>query len=164
MATVAHSSPRADTQRVAGGGNLKFIVASGVIALAVVYLVVVGLQGTTQYFLTVSELQARGPAAQNQILRVSGNLVPDSLFREADGVGVHFLIADPTAASPLMVSYRGGQVPDMMTDPSNDVQIVAEGKLNAQGAFAATEVLAKCPSRLADANLPQERDYSATTN
>ena len=44
-----------------------------------VYLVVMGLQGTTQYFLTVSELQGEGRSAQNQMLRVSGTLVPGSL-------------------------------------------------------------------------------------
>lgn len=143
-----------------GGANLKFVVAGVVIALAVAYLVMMGLQGNTQYFLTVSELQARGLSAQNQILRVSGTLVPGSLQREADGLGVQFLIADPAAAAPLTVTYRGGQVPDTMSDTSaNNIEIVAEGKLNGAGTFAATDVLAKCPSRLEDA-APTERDYA----
>jgi cytochrome c-type biogenesis protein CcmE len=140
---------------------LKFVVAGGVIFLAVAYLVTVGLQGNTQYFLTVSELQARGVAAQNQVLRVSGTLIPGSLQHDADGLSVHFLIADPAASVPLTVTYRGGQVPDTMADTSaGDVEIVAEGKLNAAGTFAATDVLAKCPSRLEDAT-PTTRDYAA---
>jgi cytochrome c-type biogenesis protein CcmE len=147
-----------------GGANLKFVIAGGVIALAVAYLVTMGLRGSTEYFLTVSELQSRGASAQNQILRVSGTLVPGSLTREADGLGVHFLIADPAAATPLTVTYKGGQVPDTMSDTSaNNIEIVAEGKLGAAGTFAATDVLAKCPSRLEDAT-PTERDYSATSN
>lgn len=142
------------------GGNLKFIVAGGVIALAVAYLVIIGLQSNTQYFLTVSELQARGTAAQNQVLRVSGTLIPGSLQRESDGFSVQFLIADPAASVPLTVMYNGGQVPDTMSDTTAaDVQIVAEGKLNAAGTFAATDVLAKCPSRLEDAT-PTTRDYN----
>lgn len=146
-----------------GGNNLKFIVAGGVIALAVAYLVTMGLQGTTEYFLTVSELQAKGATAQNQVLRVSGTLIPGSLAHDADGLSVHFLIADAAAASPLTVTYRGGQVPDTMADSSaGNVEIVAEGKLNSQGTFAATDVLAKCPSRLQDAS-PTEHDYAATT-
>ena len=64
---------------------MKFFVAGGVIALAVAYLVLMGLQGTTVYFLTVGELQAKGPAAQNQLYRVSGNLVPGTLARDAAG-------------------------------------------------------------------------------
>jgi cytochrome c-type biogenesis protein CcmE len=155
MASVARPSPF-------GGTNLKFFIAGGVIALAVAYLVTMGLRGTTEYFLTVSELQARGTSAQNQLLRVSGTLVPGSLTREADGFGVHFLIADAGAASPLTVTYKGGQVPDTMSDTSaSNIEIVAEGKLNATGSFAATDVLAKCPSRLEDAT-PTERDYSAS--
>jgi len=160
VASVA-SSPR---RSLLGGNNLKFIVAGGVIALAVAYLVTMGLQGATVYFLTVSELQAKGPSAQNQILRVSGTLVPGSLTREGDGLGVNFLIADPAAVSPLTVTYKGGQVPDTMSDTSADnIEIVAEGKLTSGGTFAATDVLAKCPSRLEDAT-PTERDYSSDSN
>lgn len=157
MASVASPASRSSAL---GGTNLKFLVAGVVIALAVAYLVMMGLQGNTQYFLTVSELQSRGLSAQNQMVRVSGTLVPGSLERESDGLGVQFLIADPSAASPLTVSYRGGQVPDTMSDTSaNNIEIVAEGKLNSAGTFAATDVLAKCPSRLEDA-APTERDYA----
>ena len=144
MASVAASRP-----------NLKFFIAGGVIALAVAYLVIAGLQATTVYFLTVSELQAKGPAAQNQLYRVSGVLVPGSLTRESSGLGINFLIADPSS-QPLAVVYRGGQVPDIMGD---NIEIVAEGKLDAHGTFAANTVLAKCPSRLEN-DMPDEHTYS----
>jgi len=137
------------------GKNLKFIIAGGVMALAVAYLVVAGLQGATVYFLTVSELQAKGPTAVNQVFRVSGNLVPGTLAKDGTGVGVQFLIADPSAARPLPVVYHGGQVPDIIGD---DIEIVAEGKLDATGTFTASSVLAKCPSRLENA-APEEHDY-----
>jgi cytochrome c-type biogenesis protein CcmE len=137
---------------------VKFFIAGGVIALAVAYLVTMGLQGSTVYFLTVSELQARGAAASNQMFRVSGNLIPGSLAHDASGLGISFSIADTATTTPLTVIYKGGQVPDIIGD---NVEIVAEGKLDAQGAFAATNVLAKCPSRLADAE-PTERDYQVS--
>lgn len=156
MASLAQSSPRRNGS-LPGGGSLKFFIAGGVIALAVAYLVTMGLQGTTVYFMTVSELQAKGPAAQNQIVRVSGNLVPGTLGRDAGGLGISFSIADTAAVKPLTVTYKGGQVPDIIGD---NIEIVAEGKLDGQGTFAATNVLAKCPSRLADAE-PTERDYSS---
>ena len=159
MASVAQSNPT-QNRAFLSAGNLKFFIAGGVIALAVVYLVAMGLQGTTVYFLTVSELQAKGTAAHNQVVRVSGNLVPGSLAHDASGLGIQFLIADPAAATPLTVAYKGGQVPDIIGD---NIEIVAEGKLDAQGTFMATNVLAKCPSRLADAE-PTERDYTAAGN
>jgi cytochrome c-type biogenesis protein CcmE len=158
------SSPTAQAQPRAlfGAHNLKFFIAGGAIALAVAYLVLMGLQGTTVYFLTVSELEAKGPAAQNQLYRVSGNLVPGSLVRDAGGLSIHFEIADPNAAqaAPLPVVYKGGQVPDIIGD---NIEIVAEGKLDTQGTFAANNVLAKCPSRLENAP-PDEHDYGASTN
>jgi cytochrome c-type biogenesis protein CcmE len=128
-----------------------------VIALAVTYLVLMGLQGSTVYFLTVSELQAKGPAAHNQLFRVSGNLVPGSLERDTTGLGIQFQIAD-ASSPPLPVVYHGGQVPDIMGD---NIEIVAEGKLDAHGTFTANNVLAKCPSRLESAG-PTERDYQAS--
>lgn len=143
-----------------GRGNVKFWVAGGAIALAVAYLVLVGLQGTTVYFLSVSELQAKGAAAQTQVYRVSGNLVPGSLVRDPGGLAIHFQIADPGSSQPLDVVYRGGQVPDIMGD---NIEIVAEGKLDTHGTFAANTVLAKCPSRLENAP-PDERDYQASTS
>jgi cytochrome c-type biogenesis protein CcmE len=155
VASVAESSLRKPTS-LFGGGNLKFFIAGGVIALAVAYLVIAGLQATTVYFLTVSELQAKGAAAHNQLYRVSGTLVPGSLTRESSGLGIHFLIADPES-TPLPVVYRGGQIPDIMGD---NIEIVAEGKLDAQGTFAANTVLAKCPSRLENA-APDEHTYSS---
>jgi cytochrome c-type biogenesis protein CcmE len=135
---------------------VKFFVAGGVIALAVAYLVIMGLQGSTVYFLTVGELQAKGPAAQNQLYRVSGMLVPGSLARESSGLGIEFQIADPGSA-PMPVVYRGGQVPDIIGD---NIEIVAEGKLDAHGTFTANTVLAKCPSKLENAP-PEEHDYGA---
>ena len=67
-------------------------------------------------------------------VRVSGGLVPGSLARDASGLGISFAIADAHAA---------------------------EGKVDAQGTFAATSVLAKCPSRLESAP-PDEHDYAAS--
>jgi cytochrome c-type biogenesis protein CcmE len=150
VASVA--SPRPSPLRL----NVKFVVAGGVIALAVAYLVVMGIQNSAVYFLTVSELQARGAGGQNQLVRVSGNLVPGSLQADPSGVGLRFQIADP-ASQPLPVVYRGGQVPDIMGD---NIEIVAEGKLDAQGTFTANSVLAKCPSRLENA-APEEHDYAS---
>jgi cytochrome c-type biogenesis protein CcmE len=156
---VAYAVQHADGQRPSpiNASTLKVLVAGGAIALAVAYLVLMGLQGTTVYFLTVGELQSRGSAAQNQVYRVSGLLVPGTLATDSSGLGIHFQIADPTAgATPLPVVYRGAQVPDIIGD---NIEVVAEGKLDASGTFTANTVLAKCPSRL-DSTGPEERDYA----
>ena len=73
-------------------------------------------------------------------------------------LGISFSIADTAATRPLNVIYKGGQVPDIIGD---NIEIVAEGKLNAQGTFTANNVLAKCPSRLENAP-PEQHDYQAS--
>ena len=153
------AAQHADGQRPSplSASTLKVFVAGGAIVLAVTYLVLMGLQGTTVYFLTVGELQARGSAAQNHTFRVSGMLVPGTLATDGSGLGIHFQIADATDGATLLpVVYRGGQVPDIMGD---NIEIVAEGKLDAGGTFTANTLLAKCPSRLENA-VPDERDYT----
>ncbi len=152
MASVTHSS--SSRALPVGTSQVKFLVAGGTIVLAVAYLVLMGLQGSTVYFLTVGELQARGPAAHNQLYRVSGLLVPGTLARESNGLGIQFQIAD-AGSTPLPVVYRGGQVPDIMGD---NIEIVAEGRLDTQGTFTASSVLAKCPSKLENAPA-EEHDY-----
>jgi cytochrome c-type biogenesis protein CcmE len=137
---------------------VKLFVAGGAIVLAVAYLIVMATQGSAVYFLTVSELQAKGSAAQTQTFRVSGNLVPGTLVKNVTDAGINFQIADPTS-QPLAVTYHGGQVPDIVGD---NVEIVAEGKLDAAGTFVASSVLAKCPSKLENAP-PEEHDYGTAS-
>jgi hypothetical protein len=61
---VAYAAQSSPGRSLFGGQNVKFFVAGGVIALAVAYLVTMGLQGTTVYFLSVTELQASCFACQ----------------------------------------------------------------------------------------------------
>ncbi len=154
MALAATSSASA-TRAGLRGPNLKFALAGGAVVLAVAYLVIMGIQSGTVYFLTVGELLSKGTAAQGHLYRVSGNLVPGTFANDASGVGIQFKIADPGSDAAVPVTYRGGQVPDIIGD---NIEIVAEGKLDAQGVFQANTVLAKCPSRLENAP-PEEHDY-----
>ncbi len=150
------ASRHSDSGTRLSGSTLKFTLAGGAVALAVAYLVIMGIQSSTVYFLTVGELLAKGGAAQGHMYRVSGNLVPGTLSRDASGLGIEFKIADPGSAVAIPVAYRGGQVPDIIGD---NVEIVTEGKLDAHGTFQASTVLAKCPSRLENA-APEEHDYT----
>ncbi|MBI2755241.1 MAG: cytochrome c maturation protein CcmE [Chloroflexi bacterium] len=157
MALAAPNAALAVPSRVRTfGASPKLLIAGSAIVLAAIYLIVVSMQSSTVYFLTVSELLARGPAASGQAYRVSGSLVPGTLVRGPNGEGISFEISDPEQPSRnLAVAYRGGQVPDIVGD---NIEIVAEGKLDAQGSFQAATLLAKCPSRLENAP-PDERDY-----
>lgn len=126
----------------ATGRRLKLLIAGGSVLLGVCYLMITAMQTSTVYYLTVGELLARGTAAHGQQVRVAGDVVPGTVEREDAGLGVRFLVHDGSGQVP--VYYRGGPVPDIFGD---EVQVVIEGKYNADGTFVANTLLAKCPSK-----------------
>ena len=122
--------------------RMKFAIAGSVLALAVGYLVLTGLQSTAVYYLTVGELQERGPGAVGRSVRVAGDVAPGSVEKLNGGLALRFRVMDSTGSFPVV--YRGGPVPDIFGE---QVQVVVEGKLQPDGTFAADTLLAKCPSK-----------------
>jgi cytochrome c-type biogenesis protein CcmE len=134
-----------DSRRSAGGSGtkkLKFIVGGLVIAVAVAYLIFTALRSSASYFLTVSELQARGPEFYGRNVRVSGKVVPDSIDFDAGDLLLRFDIADEDGRR-LRVVFNGPK-PDQMR---GEAQAVVEGKYLESGEFQASDLLMKCPSR-----------------
>jgi cytochrome c-type biogenesis protein CcmE len=119
--------------------GLKWWVVSGLVAVCVGYLVYSASGGSSEYYLTVSEL--RSHAASSDV-RVAG-VVQNDVQRSAGGLQVEFTEKDGTASVP--VEYHG-TLPDIFRP---GITVVAEGRLGADGIFHARSVLAKCPSRFA---------------
>ncbi len=124
------------------GRHLKLFVAGGAIVLGIAYLIVTALQTSTVYYITVGELVQRGSAGAAQQVRVAGDVVPGSVEKIDAGLAIRFLVHDGSGQMP--VYYKGGPVPDIFGD---EVQVVVEGKYNADGTFVANTLLAKCPSK-----------------
>jgi len=122
--------------------HARFAVAGSVLALAVTYLVLTGIQSTAVYYLTVGELEARGANAMGRPVRVAGYVAPGSVERLDGGLALRFTVRDESGSFPVF--YKGGPVPDIFGD---QVQVVVEGKLQQDGTFAADTLLAKCPSK-----------------
>ena len=76
-------------------------------------------------------------AVFTKTFRVGGMVEDGSIKREADGLTVSFVITDTAKVIP--VSYRG-TLPDLFKEGKG---AVAQGKLNDDGVFVASEVLAK---------------------
>jgi cytochrome c-type biogenesis protein CcmE len=112
-----------------------------VVALAVAFLIYNGLRSASVYYLTVSELMAKGTAAYEQPARVAGTVRPGSIERLDGGLAVRFTLEDQSGTLP--VEYRG-VVPDIFGE---QIEVVVEGRYAAQGVFEAKTLLAKCPSR-----------------
>ena len=98
------------------------------------------LKDQAAYFYTPSEARAKmvGPG---RAIRLGGMVVKGSLKRAADGVSIRFDVSDGKAVVP--VTYTG-VTPDLFREGSG---VVADGKFEPGGTFAAKEILAKHDER-----------------
>jgi cytochrome c-type biogenesis protein CcmE len=116
-----------------------------VVAACVGYLVYSASGGSSEYYLTVSELRSRATSGD---VRVAG-VVQNDVQRSNGGLQVQFTEKDGTASMP--VEYHG-TLPDIFRP---GITVVAEGRLGADGIFHARSVLAKCPSRFSTTTYTQ---------
>ncbi len=119
----------------------RFLVAVLVLAGALGYLIYVGVQGASMYYLSVSELATRGEAAYESDVRLGGKVMEDSFRQDSSTMTAYFMVTDGRRSVP--VKYTGA-IPDAFK-PGADV--VVEGRLEASGVFEASTLLAKCPSK-----------------
>jgi cytochrome c-type biogenesis protein CcmE len=123
----------------------RFSLAAGVIVASIVGLIVWSLSGTTAYYRTPSELTS-GSFDDSRTVRVAGKVVPGSI--ETAGTTTRFAVSD--GSSQVDVTTEDA-LPDTF---AADVEVVAEGAMGS-GAFSASSVLVKCPSKM-EAKLASE--------
>jgi cytochrome c-type biogenesis protein CcmE len=152
------------------GSKTKFFVGGLMIVAAVVFLIATSLQSSSQYFLTVEELNERGEAVVGRDVRISGAVIGDSIQydpqtltlrftiahtpgdqKTVDAQGglamvLHRAVADPN--SPKLDVVYNGVMPDLLRD---EAQAIMTGKVDEQGVFHAQELLLKCPTKYEEA-------------
>ena len=94
------------------------------------------LNENIMFFFSPSEV-VEGKAPQDRLFRMGGMVVDGSVSRPGEGLTVMFDLTDN--AGSVTVEYTG-ILPDLFREGQG---IVANGKLNSNGAFVAQEVLAK---------------------
>ena len=122
----------------------KFLAGGILILGSAGYLMATSIQETGVYYLTPSELATRVSADSTFYetgVKVGARVVPGTIVRDPGGRSMRFTVTDGVATYP--VTYRG-LPPDTFTD---GVDVVLEGRLQRDGTFRATTVLAKCASR-----------------
>jgi cytochrome c-type biogenesis protein CcmE len=111
------------------------LIVGGLAALGIASAFVLNaLDSNIAFFVTPSEIAA-GKAPQGKAFRVGGMVKEGSLAR--DNLTVSFIITD--TAQDVKVSYTG-ILPDLFKEGKG---AVAQGRINPDGSFSATEVLAK---------------------
>ena len=112
-------------------------IGAGLVVLGVAAtLVLNAFQSNLVFFFTPSQVVAK-EAPQSRAFRVGGLVEPGSLTRDPNSLTVHFRVTD--TAQTIPVTYTG-LLPDLFKEGKG---VVAQGKLGPDGAFHATEVLAK---------------------
>ncbi len=111
------------------------IIVGGLAALGVAaYLVLNAFQSNLVFFFSPTQVAA-GEAPKNRTFRIGGLVKPGSVKR--DNLTVNFVVTD--TAKDMAVAYTG-ILPDLFKEGKG---VVAQGKIDADGKFTATEVLAK---------------------
>jgi cytochrome c-type biogenesis protein CcmE len=112
-------------------------IGAGLAALGVAAaLVLSAFQSNLVFFFTPSQVVAK-EAPQSRPFRIGGLVEGGSLKRDPNSLTVQFRVTD--TAQTIPVTYTG-LLPDLFKEGKG---VVAQGSLGADGAFHATEVLAK---------------------
>jgi len=126
---------------------MKTYLRFGLLVVAIIgtlaWLAASGINESKTYYKTVSELKKMPASEAGRRLRVTGDVVPGSIRREAEHV--HFQIHEKESDQMLTVVYTGKDpLPDTFRDSA---QAMADGKLQTDGTFHANAIAAKCPSK-----------------
>jgi cytochrome c-type biogenesis protein CcmE len=148
----------------------KFVIGGVLVLSAVVFLIWTSTAATSEYFLTIDELNAKGSSIVDKNLRVSGAVVGDTIQYDAQNLTLTFEVAhvpgdnavietegglaealhqavlDPSRAR-IKVLYVG-PMPDLLR---HEAQAIMTGHLGADGIFYADELLLKCPTKYEEA-------------
>jgi cytochrome c-type biogenesis protein CcmE len=116
--------------------TLRFlwIVAALAVLGAAAFFVLNAFQSNLVFFFTPTQIH-QGQAPQGRTFRVGGMVLEGSLKRE--GEVIHFVVTDTAQQVPVTFN---GLLPDLFKEGRG---VVAQGKLNDDGMFVASEVLAK---------------------
>ncbi len=120
----------------------KFMIGASLLVIAIAYLIFVGVKASGAYYHTVSEVLAMGPMSRKTGLRLEGKVAPGTISNDAANLKLSFHIIDESKKS-MAVVYKG-VAPDMFQD---NIDVVVEGSVGADGKFIATKLLTSCPSR-----------------
>jgi cytochrome c-type biogenesis protein CcmE len=121
------------------------VLFAGVLVVGTVgFLMASGIKETGVYFLTPTELEAKvsaDPSFHDVGVKMGAKVVTGTIERDVGTQTIRFQVTDGQVTYPVV--YRG-LAPDTFTD---DVEVVVEGRLQTDGTFRATTLLAKCGSR-----------------
>ncbi len=139
--------------------RIKYVVAGAIVLGALGFLILGGFREAVVYFVTPSELQAKGPGASGAF-RLGGMVERGSVRWDPQTLQLTFAVTDGKATLP--VRHRGAP-PDLFGEGRG---AVVEGQYAADGVFQAQQILAKHSEEYhppaQDATAAQQQDLYRT--
>jgi cytochrome c-type biogenesis protein CcmE len=99
------------------------------------YLLAGGIGDNLVYFVTTSELVARGADAHDAPVRLGGEVKPGTIDWDADALDLRFVMTDGTQDVRV---YSKGAPPQMFRD---GMGVVVEGRMTQAGVFHSTNLM-----------------------
>ncbi len=119
-------------------------MAAALFVIGVGYLLFSGISESSIPFVTVAEA-TNLPPEKLQAARIFGTVKGEGIAKLEEGSGVKFILEDSADSTQTMQVVYTGTVPDTFTAGA---EIYVEGKQEAEtGAFSATTLITKCPSK-----------------
>lgn len=148
--------------------RLKFMIAGGLILIAIIALIVQALTTSGQYFITVAEYYENPAKYSGRDVNIGAWVVPDTIkFTQVDAATsiLEFDVVDDLVnpGQRLHIIAENEPIPDTMqgsaeqgTEP-HDVQALVEGEIQSDGMLYANPngLKTKCPSRYEDGVTPE---------
>lgn len=139
--------PHPTARRGLPPAKTKFLVGGVVIVLAIVALIVNGVQTAGNYYITLPELVARGEGAIGQGIRVNAAVDKESVRYDTQNIVLAFDLVDPESGLRQAVVYRD-VMPDLFMKSES---VIVEGRLGEGRVLEASTMLVKCPSKYEEA-------------
>ena len=122
-----------------------YIIGGIVIFIALCSLGFVAFRGAATYYYTVAEILSKANSLNGQTVRVAGPVVVNSLEVSKSPVNsAKFVMHDRDNTQLVLTITYQGTLPDAFKEGTD---AVAEGKLNPNGVFEASQIIVKCPSK-----------------
>jgi cytochrome c-type biogenesis protein CcmE len=131
---------------------VKFAVPGLLMAAALVYLFISGMEGSMIYYLTLGEMAEKGDGMTGRLVRLAGKVKTNSVQRPAGGGPMTFLVTD--GKRDLPVSFAG-VVPETFQEGG---EVLVEGRWKDEPVFVAATLIPKCPSKYETALEDKERN------
>jgi cytochrome c-type biogenesis protein CcmE len=120
----------------------KLMIGLGIVLSVLGTLIFVGMSSATAFYMTVDEVAEKKSEAIDKPLKMSGNIVGESIQWDPDRILLTFEL-EGESGERIPVTYEGIK-PDTLND---GWEAIVDGRLTPEGTFVASDLLVKCPSK-----------------